>query len=110
MPIVRDGQLNRLADIVAPADVTDDGFHCPSRLPNRVGGLAEHVRLVVEHDHPRALGRESTGHGTTDALGGSGDDNTLAFESLRGCVHEIKPPWPGPLGMTGQISTTRSPS
>src|ERR1700730_11643456 len=93
MTVVLNRQLNRFADILAAADVTDDRFHPPARLADGLGGLLEHVALDVEHDHPGALGCERFRHCSPYALGGAGDDDAFTREStsLIG-AHEINPP------------------
>ena len=108
MAVVRDRQVHRLLDVLAPADVTDQRLDHPARLTDCLRRLVEHVGLVIEHDHARAFCRERLGHSSPDALRGAGDNDTFACEPRFGGAHEINPPWPGPRGMTGQMSTTRS--
>ena len=75
---MRNRQLHRFADILATADIADERFHDPARFADGLGGLFEHVALVVEHDHASAFGRERLGHRTPDTLGSAGDDDALA--------------------------------
>src|SRR5206468_4232311 len=86
----------------------------------RVGrrGQDDRTADAVAHHHPRGLLCEVPGalrcegpcHRAANALRGAGHDHTLAIEPRHVFRHAMSPPCPGPRGITGQMSTTRSSS
>src|SRR5205823_1654324 len=93
--------------ILALADVTDNRLDLRAGFLDRRDSLGEHVALIVQHHNARALGRERQCRGAAYALRRAGDHDPIALESS---AHVMSPPCPGPRGMTGQMSTTRSSS
>jgi hypothetical protein len=107
-PLAR--ELHRLPDVVTAADVADDRLHRGAARANPLRGGGEDVGFVVQNHNRGAFGREGLCDRPSDALCGARDDDAFAREPGRGPAHAIKPPWPGPRGMTGQMSTMLSPS